>query len=130
MQEENYLYAVSDVTTTAVLNDLCQTVYQDNVNAGWWDQADNPLVVPTKIALVHSELSEALEAHRKDDMDDKLPHHPGVAVELADAVIRILDLCGHLNIDLGSILAEKAAYNAQRSDHKPENRSKKGGKKY
>ena len=130
MQEKSHLFNTSDDLSVMVLDELCITVYRDNLLAGWWDQADNPLVVPTKIALVHSELSEALEAHRKDLMDDKLPHHPGIAVELADAVIRILDLCGHLDIKLGSILAEKAKFNATRADHKPENRQVKGGKKY
>lgn len=38
----------------------------------------------------------------------------GVAVELADAVIRIADLCGHLGIDLDAVIAEKMAYNAGR----------------
>ena len=38
----------------------------------------------------------------------------GVAVELADAVIRIADLCGHLGIDLDAVIAEKMAYNADR----------------
>lgn len=47
---------------------------------------------PEKIALVHSELSEALEAHRNGLMDDKLPDRHGVEVELADACIRIFHI--------------------------------------
>lgn len=38
----------------------------------------------------------------------------GAAVELADAVIRIADLCGHLGIDLDAVIEEKMAYNADR----------------
>lgn len=88
----------------------------------WW--------VCTKIALIHSEASEALEGLRKDKMDDHLPHLKSIDVELADAVIRIMDLCGGLGIDIGRAITEKLAYNAQRADHKPENREAAGGKKF
>lgn len=87
-------------------------------------------LVAQKLALVHSELSEALEGHRKGLMDDKLPHLTMLEVELADAVIRISDLAGALKLDLGSAIAEKLAYNANRPDHKPENRLAEGGKSY
>lgn len=87
-------------------------------------------VVAQKLCLIHSEISEAMEGHRKGLQDDKLPHRPMMEVELADAVIRISDLCGAMGYDLGGAIAEKLAYNAQRADHKPENRAKDGGKKY
>ena len=86
--------------------------------------------VPEKLALIHSEISEALEGHRKDLMDDKLPHRKMIEVELADAVIRIADLAGALGLYLEGAMIEKMAYNAQRADHKPENRGKEGGKAY
>ena len=110
---------------------------------GFWDP---PLPFGTAIALIHSELSEALEEERAGrplvwyhctEGDPSLPCDPadetecfqyghedacqyrnqkpeGVAVELADAVIRIADLCGHLGIDLDAVIAEKMAYNAGR----------------
>jgi NTP pyrophosphatase (non-canonical NTP hydrolase) len=87
-------------------------------------------VFPVKIALIHSELSEALEAHRKNLQDDKLPHRHGIEVELADAVIRILDTAVHLGFDLESAIIEKLAYNRTRQDHKTENRAAAHGKKY
>ena len=71
-----------------------------------------------------------MEGARKDLMDDKLPHRKMVEVELADAVIRIADLCGHLELDLGGAIIEKINYNKTRADHKPENRAKEGGKKF
>ena len=85
---------------------------------------------PTRIALCHSELSEALEGHRKSLMDDKLPHRKMAEVELADAVIRIFDLAGAMKYDLGAAIAEKLAFNATRPDHKPEARAAENGKAY
>lgn len=114
-------------------------------NAGWWhDLATGAnyiaevnagtrlgkALVAEKLALIHSEISEAMEGHRKNLMDDKLQHRLAIEVELADAVIRIGDLAGALHLDLGAAIAEKMAYNAQRADHKPENRAKSGGKAY
>jgi hypothetical protein len=79
---------------------------------------------------MHSELSEALEALRIDSWDDKLPKRKGAEVELADAVIRILDFAEARGMDIGGALVEKLAYNVRREDHKPENRAKEGGKKF
>jgi NTP pyrophosphatase (non-canonical NTP hydrolase) len=111
--------------------------------AGWWMHKDFDLaaecrigtrfgkaLVAEKLALVHSEVSEGLEGHRKGLMDDKLPHRPMLEVELADAIIRICDLAGALELDLGGAISEKLAFNAQRPDHKPEARAAAGGKAY
>ena len=58
-----------------------------------------------------------MEGHRKNLMDDKLPHRLAIEVELADAVIRIADLGGALGLNLGMAIAEKMAFNASRVDH-------------
>ena len=99
--------------------------------AGWWDgkSARNIETFATKIALIHSEVSEALEGGRKGKADDHLPHRTATEVELADAVIRIMDLAGELNLDLAGAIVEKLAYNQTRPDHKPEARAAEGGKK-
>lgn len=103
-------------------------------NEKWWVdlQTGAPISrnVGELLALVHSEISEALEGHRKDLMDDKLPHRKMFEVELADAVIRILDICGGLGLDLEGAYREKMAYNAKRADHQREARLAEGGKKY
>lgn len=111
---------------------------------GWWNDMTSgqdltstgyPKIDPNKnvgelLCLVHSEISEAMEGHRKRLMDDKLPHRTMLEVELADAAIRIFDMAGGLGLDVSGAIAEKLAYNASRADHKPENRRALGGKKF
>lgn len=102
--------------------------------AGWYTDINTGLPiqrnVPEMLALIHSEISEALEGVRKGKQDDHLPHRPSVEVELADALIRIFDLAGYLNLDLAGAYAEKRDYNDKRADHKIENRLKAEGKKF
>lgn len=100
--------------------------------AGWWDGQDwarDANIIPMKLALIHSEISEALEGARKGIMDDHLPHRPMFEVELADAIIRIADLAGATGIDLAGAIAEKLEYNRTRKDHTREARAAAGGKK-
>lgn len=105
--------------------------------AGWWTDIktgestiNRPHCVGEKLMLIVSEVAEAMEGHRKNLNDDKLPHRKMVEVELADVIIRTFDLAGALNLDLGGAIAEKMAYNSTRSDHCIENRKQANGKKY
>lgn len=101
--------------------------------AGWY--TDPVTLLPIKrnfgevVALMHSELSEALEADRKGLMDDKLPHRDGREVEFADCIIRIFDTAAALGLDVAGAIIEKNRFNRQRADHKLEQRAA-GGKKY
>lgn len=106
------------------LTNLCHGLARD---AGWHEE---PREVGTMLALIHSEVSEALEGFRKDLNDDHLPHRKMAEVELADTIIRICDLAGLLEYDLGGAIVEKLEYNQNRADHKKENRDKEGGKKF
>lgn len=110
--------------------ELCHGVAKDS---GWWtDNQDQPLDrnPGELIALMHSELSEALEGLRKNKVDDHLPHRKSVEVELADTIIRIFDYAGSQELDLGGAIVEKLQYNANRADHKKEHRAAEGGKKF
>jgi NTP pyrophosphatase (non-canonical NTP hydrolase) len=82
------------------------------------------------LMLIVSEISEAMEGHRKNLQDDKLPRRKMLEVELADAVIRILDLSAGLGLDVGGAMIEKMAYNETREDHTREARLRANGKKY
>lgn len=116
------------------VNDLTTVCHGLAVKSGWWhdletgefkDRNDGEM-----IALMHSELSEALEGLRKGKMDEHLPHRSSVEVELADCMIRIFDYAGARGLDLAGAVAEKLAYNQQRADHKRENRLQATGKKF
>ena len=101
--------------------------------AGWYNNPatgnGKPVNIGEKLMLIVSEIGEAMEADRKSLADDHLPDRSGIEVELADAVIRIFDLAGCLDLDLGGAIIDKMNYNARRADHKPEARAA-GGKKY
>lgn len=135
----------ADYDLIAAGNTLVAACHGDSFKAGWWADPKTGVsyieevrgntrfgkaLVAEKLALVHSEVSEGLEGHRKGRMDDHLPHRPMLEVELADAVIRIADLAGALGLDLGGAIAEKRAYNQVRPDHKPDARKADGGKAY
>lgn len=121
-----------ELATARISGDaLSRICYRRLEAAGWWDDQDRTSiwVIGTKLALIHSEVSEAFEGLRKGLQDAHLPHRTMLEVELADVVIRVADLAGALRLDLGGAIAEKLEYNSKRQDHKAEVRQGAFGKK-
>lgn len=114
------------------LNDYAIEVHE--ANAKWWVDLNTGEPIKRNVGellmLCTSELAEAMEGHRKNLQDDKLLHRSMFEVELADCVIRILDICAGMGLDLEGAYLEKMAFNAIREDHKIEARLAQNGKKY
>lgn len=93
---------------------LAKEIHENAVAHGWWDEERNLLEI---VALCHSELSEAIEEYRAGRPmvwanEDGKPE--GIAVEMADCLIRILDWFGHEGLDVDEIVRQKMAYNRGR----------------
>lgn len=114
------------------LNELAQRVHQ--ANRKWWQHIDTGLPIDRNkgelLALIHSEISECLEGERKNLMDDKVVGRRMAEVELADALIRILDYCGGFGYDIQGAFDDKMKVNASREDHTHEARKLSEGKKW
>lgn len=179
--DEAYHFSTAADVISAAMDMLQQQCHAASYNRGWWHDpitglslipegetnaafdmtevepmrsAWFPYVVGTKIALIHSEVSEMLEAHRTGAMDDKIKDMPGVTMEGADVIIRVMDLLGMmeqhskhagyeqashyfqhvagklLSFNVGEAIMHKLPFNAARADHDLTRRLEPGGKKY
>lgn len=133
-----------------LMEKLCKKAYDNSKAKGFWDEGSTtmtadgcmgpqevkiktkPINIPEKLCLIHSEVSEWLEAYRKGDpiceknisiidpqhrtKDDPIGHRRITVQEeeAADILIRLCDLCHHLGIDLGRVTLAKMAYNESR----------------
>lgn len=91
------------------------------IKKGWWEKERE---LGTVIALMHSELSEALEFGRKGDgLSDHIPDFTGIEEEFADVIIRIMEYAEKDGLRIAEAILAKMAFNATR-EHKH------GGKKF
>jgi NTP pyrophosphatase (non-canonical NTP hydrolase) len=87
--------------TASTLNALRDAIYANAKMKGWWETERS---MAQSLVLVVSELAEAVEAYREDRIATHYgadsPSKPeGVVAELADAVIRLLDIAGRFGIE-------------------------------
>lgn len=111
------------------INDLASRIEKNAIAKGFWAVANVPgngemikgtqledLQVATKLGLIHSEVSEAMEAHRDLGFTaGSINGKPeGFVYELADVVIRVLDLADHFGLNIEQAIVDKMAYNESR----------------
>ncbi len=93
-------------------NLLAEEIHNLAIEKGWWDKERNDGEL---LALIHSELSKCLEFLRQGNpSDDKIPDFCGGVAELADTVIRCIDMAVAREWDLGSAILHKHEYNKTR----------------
>jgi len=107
---------------TRPLYEIQADVHANSVQHGFWDLGKSN--IGEKLALIHSEISEALEEYRTPSRDLRAVRYvtdeqgrgkpEGFQIELADAIIRILDLAERLSIDMGWAIEQKVEYNRER----------------
>lgn len=114
------------VTFVNSIRDMQLDIYRNNVDHGFWDETspeelqENPEYFGNKLMLVVSELVEAHDDLRSGDPErlgfflNAQGKPEGFSTEIADAIIRLLDLSAHLGLDIGSVILAKHKYNKTR----------------
>ena len=105
-----------EAQTITGINQVAREIHENAVEHGWWDEERG---FPEVIALIHSEVSEALEEYRNHREPTEIyigdkGKPEGIPYELADVIIRILDYCGYAGIDIDAAITEKHEYNKTR----------------
>lgn len=108
-----------------MLNELANEIHTNAKNHGFYD--DDKINIPEKLMLIVSELGEAMEAYRKNHYTGEYSLQKNISIndfetlvkdrfedELADTIIRLLDLCGYMKIDIDTHIELKMKYNETR----------------
>lgn len=115
------MFSSDENTFKKLIREACLNANEYSKSKGFWNKEnpENPenVSIAVKLALIHSEVSEALEEYRVGNMEaylDMFGKPQGFPTEMADIALRLFDLCGYLGIDLGSQIIAKFQFNASR----------------
>lgn len=90
-------------------------VHMNAIHKGFWDMGIDKRNQAEMIALMHLELSEALEAIRHGNpASEHIPDYSGLEEELADVVIRVMDMGEAFQLRLAAAILKKMEFNAGR----------------